>query len=231
MPLTLPNLGNIVNDGTGDDLYTAFTKVNAALSDLDTRSEQTTASNTEDGFPVFREQVGSELQFNTLQVDPLFPDSMAIRVVNGQVMLASKQANFRYALDKPGDPQDGVVLVSNPSKIVYFKPTQGADIQLNRVNEVDGVYNIEVAIDSQLVRETAPRVSANLDLQGNDIVNIGSLDGLAIDSINELFSWDFGDMSPNPSSIIDFIVNTVDVDFGTYVDPNNQVVDFGVITT
>jgi len=229
MALNLPNLGNIPNDGTGDDLYTAFTKVNAALSDLDTRSEATTASNTEDGFPVFREQVGNELQFNTLQVDPLLPDSMTIRIVNGQVMLASKQANFRYALDKPGDPEDGVILVSNPSKVVYFKPTQGADIQLNRKNEVDGLYNIEVAIDSQLFRETNPRVSTDLSLEGNNLINVGGIDGLPLDSINELFSWDFGDLNPNPTSIIDFIVNAIDVDFGTMNDPNNQIVDFGVL--
>jgi hypothetical protein len=229
MALNLPNLGNIPNDGTGDDLYTAFTKVNAALSDLDTRSEATTASNTEDGFPVFREQVGNELQFNTLQVDPLLPDSMTIRIVNGQVMLASKQANFRYALDKPGDPEDGVILVSNPSKVVYFKPTQGADIQLNRKNEVDGLYNIEVAIDSQLFRETNPRVSTDLSLEGNNLVNVGGIDGLPLDSINELFSWDFGDLNPNPTSIIDFIVNAIDVDFGTMNDPNPQFVDFGVL--
>ena len=229
MALNLPNLGNIPNDGTGDDLYTAFTKVNAALSDLDTRSEATTASNTEDGFPVFREQVGNELQFNTLQVDPLLPDSMTIRIVNGQVMLASKQANFRYALDKPGDPEDGVILVSNPSKVVYFKPTQGADIQLNRKNEVDGLYNIEVSIDSQLFRETNPRVSTDLSLEGNNLINVGGIDGLPLDSINELFSWDFGDLNPNPTSIIDFIVNAIDVDFGTMNDPNNQIVDFGVL--
>ena len=228
MALNLPNLGNVVNDGTGDDLYTAFTKVNAALEDLDTRSEGTTASNTPDGFPIFREQVGNDLQFNTLQVDPLLPDSMTIRVVNGQVMLASKQANFRYALDKPGDPDDGVVLVSNPAKVVYFKPTQGTDINLNKKNEVDGVYNIEVAIDSQLFRETNPRASTDLSLEGNNLINVGNIDGVEIDKINELFSWDFGDLNPNPSSIIDFIVNSIDVDFGTMNDPSNQQVDFGV---
>lgn len=228
MALNLPNLGNVVNDGTGDDLNTAFTKVNAALEDLDTRSESTTASNTPDGFPIFREQVGNDLQFNTLQVDPLLPDSMTIRVVNGQVMLASKQANFRYALDKPGDPDDGVVLVSNPAKVVYFKPTQGTDINLNKKNEVDGVYNIEVAIDSQLFRETNPRASTDLSLEGNNLVNVGNIDGLELDKINELFSWDFGDLNPNPTSIIDFIVNSFDVDFGTMNDPSNQQVDFGV---
>ena len=228
MALNLPNLGNVVNDGTGDDLYTAFTKVNAALEDLDTRSEGTTASNTPDGFPIFREQVGNDLQFNTLQVDPLLPDSMTIRVVNGQVMLASKQANFRYALDKPCDPDDGVVLVSNPAKVVYFKPTQGTDINLNKKNEVDGVYNIEVAIDSQLFRETNPRASTDLSLEGNNLINVGNIDGVEIDKINELFSWDFGDLNPNPSSIIDFIVNSIDVDFGTMNDPSNQQVDFGV---
>lgn len=228
MALTLPDLGNVPNDGTGDDLYTAFTKVNAALLDLDTRSESTTAENLGDGFPIFAEQDGNTLKFSTLQIDPLFPDSMTIRAVGGQLFLASKQANFRYALDSPGDPQDGVVLVSNPAKVVYFKPSQGTNIQLNKRNEVDGIYNIEVAIDSQLFRETNPRVSTDLSLEGNNLINVGSIDGLPLDSISELFSWDFGDLNPNPTSIIDFIVNSIDVDFGTYADPSPQQVDFGL---
>jgi len=68
-----------------------------------------------------------------------------------------------------------------------------------------------------------------LSLEGNNLINVGGIDGLPLDSINELFSWDFGDLNPNPTSIIDFIVNAIDVDFGTMNDPNNQIVDFGVL--
>jgi len=59
------NIGNVVNDGLGDDLRTAFQKVNANFSEL--QSVLTvTASNVGSGFGIFAQKVGSDLQFKTL---------------------------------------------------------------------------------------------------------------------------------------------------------------------
>lgn len=46
MAVQLINIGNVANDGTGDDLREAFIKVNQNFEELDLRDdEQTTASN------------------------------------------------------------------------------------------------------------------------------------------------------------------------------------------
>ena len=67
MAIQTINLGNVVNDGLGDDLRTAFQKVNANFSTLET-SLTVTASNSEGtvGYGVFKEKVDNNLEFKTI---------------------------------------------------------------------------------------------------------------------------------------------------------------------
>ena len=61
------NIGNIVNDGLGDDLRTAFEKVNANFSELGS-TLTITASNLGGGAVkgIFKEKVGTDLKFKSL---------------------------------------------------------------------------------------------------------------------------------------------------------------------
>jgi len=60
------NIGNQVNDGLGDDLRTAFEKVNANFAELES-TVFTTASNVGDtGAGIFKQKVGSNLEFKKL---------------------------------------------------------------------------------------------------------------------------------------------------------------------
>tara|TARA_B100000212_G_C27370821_1_gene532464 strand:- start:1110 stop:1667 length:558 start_codon:yes stop_codon:yes gene_type:complete len=61
------NIGNIANDGTGDDLREAFRKVNENFDELDLRQpESTTGAGIGSGVSVFAGKVGHQLQFNNL---------------------------------------------------------------------------------------------------------------------------------------------------------------------
>ena len=61
------NIGNIANDGTGDDLREAFRKVNENFDELDLRQpESTTGSSLGTGVEVFAGKVRDALTFKNL---------------------------------------------------------------------------------------------------------------------------------------------------------------------
>jgi len=60
------NLGQYANDGTGDDLRTAFEKVNNNFSTLNLTLGVTSATNVGGGAQLFKQKVADTLQFKTL---------------------------------------------------------------------------------------------------------------------------------------------------------------------
>lgn len=60
------NIGNVVNDGLGDDLRTAFQKVNANFNDLYTSLTPTARNIGISGAGIFAQKVGNELQFKNI---------------------------------------------------------------------------------------------------------------------------------------------------------------------
>jgi hypothetical protein len=66
MTIQTINIGNVVNDGLGDDLRTAFQKVNANFSDLSAQLTITASNVGNAGVGVFKEKVGTDLRFKKL---------------------------------------------------------------------------------------------------------------------------------------------------------------------
>lgn len=65
------NLGNFANDHTGDDLRTAFMKVNENFHELELQNGQAnTISNIGLGVPLFKEKIGVDLRLKTLVEGP-----------------------------------------------------------------------------------------------------------------------------------------------------------------
>jgi hypothetical protein len=60
------NIGNQVNDGLGDDLRTAFQKVNANFGELSAQLTITASNIGVTGAGVFKEKVGADLRFKNL---------------------------------------------------------------------------------------------------------------------------------------------------------------------
>lgn len=66
MAIQTINLGNYANDGTGDDLRTAFEKVNANFTELSGTVNIVNGTNTGIGAGVFAQKNGANLEFKTI---------------------------------------------------------------------------------------------------------------------------------------------------------------------
>jgi hypothetical protein len=66
MAIQTINIGNQVNDGLGDDLRTAFQKVNANFTSLAEELTITVADATSSGESLFKQKTGATLEFKTL---------------------------------------------------------------------------------------------------------------------------------------------------------------------
>lgn len=213
------DIGLIANDGTGDDLREAFIKINTNFDDLyTTYVESTTAVNLgTGGYTVFQDQSDSELRFRRLEVDPLYPDTIGLRVSDdgSTIYLQSRQATIRFT--------DGTnTLSSSVDQVITFTGTEGAAITVN-----NGLRT--VTVDSQLERETSPKIAADLDAQNNSITNLAGLNNIAMSSIEQVFGFDFGSLDTTRTSIIDLLINSVNIDFGVMGVSDPHTVDAGLL--
>jgi archaellum component FlaF (FlaF/FlaG flagellin family) len=112
MTIQTINIGNVVNDGLGDDLRTAFEKVNANFADLSTQLTITATNVGETGVGVFKEKVGADLKFkklvsgtkmllnentDTVTVNNTAPDAFIRIDTDAGVMLASTYQQITLA--------------------------------------------------------------------------------------------------------------------------------------
>jgi archaellum component FlaF (FlaF/FlaG flagellin family) len=112
MTIQTINIGNVVNDGLGDDLRTAFEKVNANFADLSTQLTITATNVGATGVGVFKEKVGADLRFkklvsgtkmllnentDTITVNNTAPDAFIRIYTDAGVMLASTHQQITMA--------------------------------------------------------------------------------------------------------------------------------------
>ena len=112
MTIQTINIGNQVNDGLGDDLRTAFQKVNANFTDLSAQLTITATNVGTVGVGVFKEKVGADLQFkklvsgtkmllnentDTVTVNNTAPDAFIRIDTDAGVMLASTYQQITMA--------------------------------------------------------------------------------------------------------------------------------------
>jgi hypothetical protein len=109
MSIQTINLGNVVNDGLGDNLRTAFEKVNANFAELLTTFDLTAANTQELGAKVFKEKTGSILKFrnlvsgtkivvteydNSIEIRSTQPDAFTSITTNAGIVQAGDNTNI-----------------------------------------------------------------------------------------------------------------------------------------
>lgn len=122
MSIQTINLGNYANDGTGDDLRTAFQKVNANFALLDD-NDTVSGTNLGAGQGVFAQKNASSFEFKSL-------------VAGGGVTLTS--TGNTITIESPGELESEV------------SPKLGGNLDMNGYNIVGGeniealIYNIDI---------------------------------------------------------------------------------------
>ena len=178
MAIQTINIGNLVNDGLGDDLRTAFQKVNSNFSEL-AASLIVTAANVPgtSGVGIFKEQIGLELQFKRLRAKP--NSKISVEGFTDFVEIGSTQ-------------EDAFVRIDTDSNAINASTSQFITIQ--------GGTNVSVTSDGLQVITVDTKTDFNRVLTSYDFGPISSNYTNAIQVALAMANIDFGTIS-NPSGI------------------------------
>jgi|TARA_B100001094_G_scaffold131533_1_gene127343 hypothetical protein len=237
MAINLINIGNIANDGTGDDLREAFVKVNNNFEELDLRdNEKTTVSNIGEGIGLFDQIVNHDIQLKS--------------ILAGRNIAVTTDTAGNVIIDSDTNSITEITIQTESGEI---SAVQGQKLTLHGANGLDTYVENNVAYITYtgpigLISETDPTLSVNLDSNNKDIINVntlrvnnvvgnltgnvtGLINGMDPATIAPLFDnyFDFGDVGRTVTSIIEFMLDDVDVDMGTIIVPETRNIDLGSI--
>lgn len=222
MAIELVYLGETPNDGTGDDLLTAFQKVNANFTQLAALvTESTTASNVGTGVSIFKNIENYDLKFKTINSG----NNISITETTDEILIQAinlfKEINLSADL--------GSRILSN-TEILNIK---GGN---NVSTEIQGNDLIVSANMTELSQDDSPELASSLNANSNSIVNVRLLTADNIESLihgidirefaKYTIDFDLGPIS-KMNNIFDVLVTQTDIDFGTFDEPNTIEIDAG----
>jgi len=234
MALEVVNIGNIANDGTGDDLREAFRKVNDNFENIDLRVTQVTVE------PVAGENLGAvgEGLYTSTQDSVL-----KFKKIIGGANISLTATDSSITLDVPTFLDQLIAVTDSGSVVVQNGQTMTVTGGPGITTEASGQSLIVKAGDGILSQDTTPSLSANLNANSQDILNAnnivantfsGALEGLVYgvdvrDLTPFLTGFNFGEINPVYDNALEFLLSQIDVDFGAFVGPdvNPVVVDQG----
>jgi hypothetical protein len=229
MAIELVNIGRIANDGTGDDLREAFTKINRSLEDLDLRLDDKTEGVTVgSGVGVFYRREGYDLQFKSL-------------TSSGNTLVITDNTTS-VNIDLATGIGDTPIVTDNGSFNLVRNSTlniRGSGVVETTANPLTNTVTVEVA-NSSLATDPNPVLNAPLNANNYNIFGINDLTAQDVrstvygfdirDIANSFYSFDFGGFGEfTVDSFFEYLRQTTDVDFGTIITPAAFTVDEGTI--
>jgi hypothetical protein len=230
MAIQLINVGQIANDGTGDDLREAFVKINQNFEELDLRDdEQTTASNLGNiGQGIFFNRVNYDLQFKKITGG----DNITLSADNEKIIINASNV----VTDITVTADTGSVTLDTSSSISI---AGGDGITTSITGNTLTITNDYV---SEIVEDTTPQLGGNLDAQGFNILNLGTATGSFVGNLTGNVNGvdpaatayyfnniDLGNVSLNITNIIELLAATADINLGTFGSPAPFSIDLGSI--
>ena len=229
MSITYINTGTIANDGTGDDLREAFIKINNNFEELDLRIvEQTLIENTGTlGEGVYAGKTDGIHGFKRL-------------VAGTNITLASTATSITV---NSADALDQLIVVTDSGTVTVAKGQTMSIKGGEGINSRQDGQQVILDLDTVGIvsRDTAPELSGNLDANNFNITGVntvqatvfnGGLEGLVYGyDVREfgpyLTGFDFGSIRNTYNNALEFILATVDLDFGTITPDIGDTVDLG----
>jgi hypothetical protein len=228
MSILTVNLGNYANDGTGDDLRTAFEKVNSNFTELDL-TRIISAENLGSGAPVFLGKDGTVLLFRSIKggqnVEVSYTDNeLTISTVN---LLAKIEQDLEPRLGGDLDLNGFDIKGSGSINLlgVVEAPEFRGGFQGNLIGNVTGtvsdISNHKIS-DLNDVEDTDP-------IQGQALVWTGEKwsPGAVSSTISE--NYDFGVLGVTPTDPLQLSLQFTTIDFDTIYSPSSNTLDMGGI--
>jgi hypothetical protein len=244
MAVQLIKIGNVANDGTGDDLREAFIKVNANFEELDLRDdEQTTASNLGiEGEGLFLRRNVYDLEFKKISAG----SNVTLTADDNKIVIAADSG----VSDLTITADTGSVVLDDSAALTI---SGGADISTTLVGNTLTVAYTGV---TDLASDTTPQLSADLDAQANNLLNVGTISssgitgpltgnvtgnvtgnlvgnvtglvhGIDVRTFLAADAADFGSINPIVSNVLEYIIYNTDIEWGSIVSPNSSTLDLG----
>jgi hypothetical protein len=234
MAVQLINIGNVANDGTGDDLREAMIKINTNFEELDLRDdEQTSASNLGDtGEGLFLRRNVYDLEFKKISAG----SNVTLTADDNKIVIAADSG----VSDLTITADTGNVVLDDSAALTI---SGGADISTAIVG---GVLTVAYTGVTDLVSDTTPQLSADLDAQANNLLNVGTIatsgitgplignvtglvHGIDIRTIAGNDQADFGAINPVIENLLQYVIINTDIDWESIVTPNTGIFDLGAI--
>lgn len=229
MALQTINIGNIANDGTGDDLREAFIKVNNNFENVNSLllATDVTAENLGTGLGLFAQKSDDILQFKGLRAG----GGVTLTETGTSITITGNSGLTELIVLS----DSGSVLLPGGDQLLSIYGGQNISTRVAGTG-----FIIDLTGDNLVEKDPAPTLSGPLNANSQNIIGantisaldfIGNLTGLVhgIDIrtvANALNNFDLGPIS-NITNVLEFIVVFSSLDFGTFVAPSSAVFDGG----
>lgn len=212
MNISLIDIGNIANDGTGDDLRTAFQKINENFVEVEIGIDASTvAANVGGAVGLYKQKTVNTLEFRSLEAG----ETLSVAIVNDKVVIdtdfADKNINVG-SLTASGNIEGTVITAS------MFSGSLGGNV-MGRVypqapDYIIGAGNIiGVQPDPGLANYRPARV-----------------DGIAVKELDRTINtFDFGTIDNVHTSVFTYLLDQIGLDAGTILSPTNLSIDAGTL--
>lgn len=228
MNLELVNLGIFANDGTGDDLRTAFEKVNSNFTTLNSTSIEN-GLNLGSGSPIFAGVDNNALKFRSIK------EGININVSYDGTSITIAAEDLLGSVSQDPSPQLGADLDLNNHKINGLGITES----LNSVTLSAGLKTLTANITGTFTGTLVGSASTSVSISNHNIADLGDVASTA-PVLGQALVWSGSNWAPAGAGLdfnlsvdwifpgfdgiitnpIQYVLGTQDQDMGTFASPS-----------